>query len=242
MALQTALAKVNGGTTKESRVRVLFDSGSHCSFVTARAVGKSGLRPVRREKLEIKVFGSDEAEVQEREVVNLSLESVQGRKSLHISCFVVNDISEIANVHPEKVKQGYPYLRQIFFSDVSRFEYNLQVDILVGLDYQWQFMEGEIIRGGRYDPVAVRTTLGWVLSGPVKGKKLNSTSISVNFIHISEQEKNGIDSQVNRLWDLDTLGIRPEEDIQENLLDNMLLQVNDIVSHCLGMQATDLFL
>ena len=61
---------------------------------------------MRREKLEIKVFGSDEAEVQEREVVNSSLESVQGSKSLHISCIVVNDIAEIANVHPEKVKQG----------------------------------------------------------------------------------------------------------------------------------------
>ena len=61
---------------------------------------------MRREKLEIRVFGSDEAEVQEREVVNSSLESVQGSKSLHISCIVVNDIAEIANVHPEKVKQG----------------------------------------------------------------------------------------------------------------------------------------
>lgn len=65
MALQTALAKVTGGVTKESKVRVLFDSGSNLSFVTARAVEKLGLRPVRREKLETKVFGSDEVEVQE---------------------------------------------------------------------------------------------------------------------------------------------------------------------------------
>ena len=68
-------------------------------------------------------------------------------------------------------------------------------------------MEGEIIRGGgAHDPVAVRTTLGWVLSGPVQGKKINSTSISVNFVHVSEQDKNGINSQVNRLWDLDYFG------------------------------------
>lgn len=60
-----------------------------------------------------------------------------------------------------------------------------------------------------------------MLSGPVKGKKLNSTSISENFVHVVEQEKNGIHSQANKLWDLDTLGIRPEDDVQENLLCNI---------------------
>ena len=54
VALQTALAKVN--ERKEKRVRVLFDTGSHKSFITARAVETLGLRPVSREKLAIKAL------------------------------------------------------------------------------------------------------------------------------------------------------------------------------------------
>ena len=61
MALQTALAVVNGNS--ESRLRELFDTGSHKSFITAKAVGKLELRPVRRQCLGIRAFGSKEANV-----------------------------------------------------------------------------------------------------------------------------------------------------------------------------------
>ena len=73
------------------------------------------------------------------------------------------------------------------------------VQITKGSSWKEKLFEG----GGAHDPVAVRTTLGWVLSGPVQGKIINSTRISVNFVHVSEQDKNGINSQVIRLWDLD---------------------------------------
>ena len=66
VALQTALAVVDD--KKESRVRVLFDTGSQKSFITERAVRKHGLRPVRKEELGIKAFGSTEADVAERDI------------------------------------------------------------------------------------------------------------------------------------------------------------------------------
>ena len=80
VALQTAVANVNG--MKDGRVRVLFDSGSHRSFVTAAAVEKLGLRPVRRENLSIKAFGSNEAENRMREVVEFYLVPVVGGKGV----------------------------------------------------------------------------------------------------------------------------------------------------------------
>ena len=47
IALQTAQAVVKGD--KQRRVRVLFDSGSHKSYVTARTVNAAGLKVVRTE-------------------------------------------------------------------------------------------------------------------------------------------------------------------------------------------------
>eukprot|EP00794_Sanderia_malayensis_P018427 gene18427-biopygen12366 len=140
VALQTALAYVDD--QREQKVRVLFDSGSQRSFISAKAVKTLGLRPVRRENLEINAFGSRMPDDRER--------------------------ADISNIHIEYVKKLYPHLQTIWFSDVSRSTEKLSIQILVGADYMWEFLEGEERRGGPHEPVATKTALGWVLSGPLK--------------------------------------------------------------------------
>ena len=49
VAWQMALAVVNGN--REKRVWVLFDTASHRTFITAAAVGRLGMEPVRKERL-----------------------------------------------------------------------------------------------------------------------------------------------------------------------------------------------
>ncbi len=44
---------------------------------------------------------------------------------------------------------------------------DMPINILIGSDYYWQFITGETRRGRNGGPVAVKTHLGWVLSGPV---------------------------------------------------------------------------
>ena len=41
-----------------------------------------------------------------------------------------------------------------------------QIDILIGSDYYYDFISGEVVRG-ETGPVAVGSKLGWLLSGPV---------------------------------------------------------------------------
>ena len=220
VALQTALANVND--KKDGNVRVLFDSGSHRSFISADAVAKLGLKRVGRERLGIKAFGSKEAMESERDLVEFYLVPLKrGEKRVKILCFVVDNITSITNIHVEQVKKHYPHLQRIYFSDVSRCEDKLDIQILIGADFQWEFMEGEEIRGGPHEPVAIKTTLGWVLSGPLKGKPLASIpECSLNFLPC-EPSTRDIDQQVQKLWDLDTLGIRPNDDVHENLIDNI---------------------
>ena len=55
VAIQTAQAIIS--VNKSSRVRVLFDAGSHKSFITTRAVQLAGLREGRKEWIEISTFG-----------------------------------------------------------------------------------------------------------------------------------------------------------------------------------------
>ena len=118
VGLQTALAKVNA--KKESKVRVLFDTGSHRFFISAKVVSKLGLRPVRSEQLGIKPFGSVNAEYRMRDIVEASLYSLSGNNCVKIECFVVEDIANISNCHAEIAKKKYSHLHNIWFSDVCR--------------------------------------------------------------------------------------------------------------------------
>ena len=86
-------------------------------------------------------------------------------------------------------------MKGVFFSDVCRYQDTLEVDVLVGADYIWEFQNRETIRGGQHEPIAVKTTLGWVLSGPLKGERsyssLNCSHVVVNHVIDSKIANNG---------------------------------------------------
>ena len=60
------------------------------------------------------------------------------------------------------------HLASLDLADYSSGEASLEVDILIGSDFYWDFVTGGVSRGTR-GPVAIHTKLGWVLSGPALG-------------------------------------------------------------------------
>ncbi len=44
---------------------------------------------------------------------------------------------------------------------------DVDIDILIGADFYWNFVSNESRRGEQPGPVALLTRLGWVLSGPI---------------------------------------------------------------------------
>eukprot|EP00112_Aurelia_sp_Birch-Aquarium-sp1_P008674 Seg1961.7 transcript_id=Seg1961.7/GoldUCD/mRNA.D3Y31 product="hypothetical protein" protein_id=Seg1961.7/GoldUCD/D3Y31 len=173
VALQTAQALVNGKVN--ARVRVLFDSGSHRSFVTSRVAREIGLNPIRKERFGIMTFGANEANVEERDIVEFSLTPTSNEeKRVRIEAYVVDHISDIANVHVERVKYDHAHLKDLYFSDVDKYKETLGIDILLGADVLFRFQEGEIRRRGIDEPVAIKTLFAWVISGPIKRTQLDS--------------------------------------------------------------------
>ena len=225
VALQTALAAVEG--KKEGKLRVLFDTGSQRTFVSMRAVHRLDLKPIREESLSIKVIGRSEPETALRSIYEIPLLPLQGGRKVSVEAFLIEEISNIRNEHIEKVTKHYPHLQNLVFSDSSRQEDFLEIDLLIGSDYLWQFHEGQVIRGGQQEPVAVKTSLGWVISGPLRGEQLNSLSECkfVGFVadsmSPSRRAKNELEKNLSRLWDLDSLGIRVEDDVYVRTIDNI---------------------
>ena len=120
----------------------------------------------------------------------------------------------------ELAKGEYPPLKGLWFSDVCMGTGELEIDILVGADYLWSFQKDCTIRGGLDKPVAVETELGWVLSGPMKSQSSGPEPIQINLV--KTEDKEGLDVDVNRLWDLEVIGIeKPRRGVYEEYRDSI---------------------
>ena len=135
------------------------------------------------------------------------------KKSFNVEAYVVPEIPTIQNNHVEFVKFDYPHLNWLWFSDESKRQDEIVINVLIGTDYLWNFQMGCTIRGKCLEPVCVETELGSVLSDSREGRGTCSDShfAQVNFIS-SPLEKQENVKDVQRLWDLETLGIRDTED------------------------------
>ena len=77
------------------------------------------------------------------------------------------------------------------------------------------------MKGKDDEPVAVDTGLGWVVSGPLKGSSENECA-NVNFVsQVGKNNVSDLGCDVNKLWDLETLGVRETNDVHEALLDKI---------------------
>ena len=67
-------------------------------------------------------------------------------------------------------------------SEIQEIADDLQVDLQVSSDFYWEFVTGETVRGD-CGPVAIGTTLGWVLSGPTGEAEGEGSSVNLTRAH-----------------------------------------------------------
>ena len=194
VALQTAQAQIAGKGT--SRVRVLFDTASHKSFVTSRVVKSFELETLRREWLTGNTFGQRATGSNFRDVVGIDLTPVGGGKVMRIEAFVVPEILG---------------------------DEQLEIDLLIGADYLWSFQTGNVVRGKVNEPVAVQTELGWVISGPLSYEQpaYRAQEVQVNFVGSDSIMTESLERNVQRLWDLKALGIAGSSKVYEDFIDSI---------------------
>ena len=89
--------------------------------------------------------------------------------------------------------------------------------MLEGANFLWEFQGKQTIRGEKNEPVAVETTLGWLLSGPLNGESL---LYDLNNVNVTYVEAN-LESKVEQFWDLDTVGVREDKDIYTEFIDDI---------------------
>ena len=103
----------------------------------------------------------------------------------------------------------------------------MQIDLLIGSDYIWNFFDGKTIGGeetGEGGPVAVSTKVGWVLSVEnLPQEKLSSIQfLSTHVLRVDSREtENTLQMDLQRLWDLDPVGIRDGDTVHKAFEKNL---------------------
>ena len=221
--LQTATAPVFGSTTRLTTVqaRIILDSGSQRSYVTTRLKEILSLEAVRTEMISIKTFGSSNEIRQNCDLVNLRIGAKDGG-NVKLTALAVPLICEPICGQPiSRARDTFEHLSGLDLADSSYQEgaQELEVEILIGSDYYWKFATGRVLRG-RLGPIAIHTRLGWVLSGPLLGLDSRETAVnliaSTHVLRVDSEQMSPIldqplDTQLNKFWEIESLGIEANE-------------------------------
>ena len=106
---------------------------------------------------------------------------------------------------------------------------------MVSLD----FFDGKSVKGeesGQGGPVAVSTKVAWVLSGPVENlPREKLSSIQFSSTHVLRTESRVVDDtlqgDLDRLWDLDSVGIRDKDTVLEAFEKNLSFEDGKYLVH-----------
>ena len=133
---------------------------------------------------------------------------------MYIQAYVVPVICGPLTQQPtELTRSSYEHLRELPLADRAGGGV-LPVSILIGADYYWSLVEGTLVRGAPWEPVALATKLGFVLSGPtvvmcddVHANTVNLTATHVLKVESSVTNHDDLASELKKFWDYESFGI-----------------------------------
>ena len=211
--LQTARAVIQNptDTSVSIEVRLLFDGGSQRSYLSEPAKDLLHLNTCGEHSLSIATFGSLKTNKKVCPIVKVRL-CLKGYPPLPLTLYVVPTICEPLVGQPITACVGkYPHLLGLELADFASTESSLSVDLLIGSDYYWGLVTGNVCRG-THGPTAIHTKLGWVLSGPSSYEDPEQCTMNLSVTHVLHTESSSespcaLDDQLRAFWELESFGV-----------------------------------
>ncbi|XP_065069866.1 uncharacterized protein LOC135694908, partial [Rhopilema esculentum] len=144
--LQTATAYVYGADkAQRMKINVFFDSGSQRSYISEEVRRKLNLEVERQENLNLNTFGAEKSARKKCDVVRLMLETGIDETPILISAISYQSICSPINTRIDVSK--YQHLIGLNLADKKLSEQNRRIDLLIGNDYLYDVIIGDVIRG-----------------------------------------------------------------------------------------------
>ncbi|XP_065883120.1 uncharacterized protein [Dysidea avara] len=196
--LKTAIATVSVGSIS-TEGNILFDEGAQRSFIFQELADRLSLHPTHSEQISLSSFGNLASSARFLQVATI-LVHTQDRSVIPISVLVVPQLAAPLQNSVRMEVSKMPYLKHLQLAHPVTEDDSFEINILVGADYYWTFVQDQVIRGN--GPTAVKSCLGYLLSGP-----LLQPSVAVNLVHINFT---AVDFQnLDTFWKLESSGTSP---------------------------------
>ena len=127
-----------------------------------------------------------------------------------VDLFVVPHICEPLTTQPTSVSsfthtfQGWIWPTASWMRHVR----TRKIDMLMGSDIYWEFVTGEVVRGVD-GPIAINTTLGWILSGPANFSVTQGLTVNLVTTHTLRVDdgvtNKTLDTTMRSFWELESL-------------------------------------
>ena len=209
--LKTAITPVWSDNTC-TETNILFDEGAQRSFVSDELAKKLNLKTECRETIQLSAFGKDNTSARELRKSTVYVET-EDRRKIPIEVLIVPTIAVPLQNHIRYVNRNSDYLKGIKLAHPVTEDDMFEISLLIGADFYWEFVEDIVIRGN--GPIAVKSKLGYLLSGPLQpGKVRSNTTSSIFNVLVSHKVE---ECDLEKFWKLESLGIEtPEKHDNEN--------------------------
>ncbi|XP_059060728.1 uncharacterized protein LOC131853727 [Achroia grisella] len=193
--LQTVVVVIKSGN-KKIPVRALIDSGAQRSYIKKDIVRKLNLKSTRKERITHCLFGGIETKTEERDVFDISVDSVTNDFSLNLS---VLEQDNICGFLP-KIRSSViiEQLRDKGIILTDKVDSPDDVCLLFGADFSGALLTGDIIH--LENLTAIKTKLGWTIQGPTTGIYSSVVTMTTTLHCLTKID-------ISDLWTLETLGI-----------------------------------
>ena len=162
---------------------LLFDSGSDRSYVSQSLVSQVKPKWIRNVEVSFSTFGG-RSHGSRSKVFGLTLkgDKIENKVSVELTEVPVICLPLSRPVIDSKLLEDFDHLELAYdFVD----QRSLSIDILIGQDFFWSLMMGNIFREEKSGIVAQETVFGWVLSG-VSGSQTHSDVALLNLCSIPD--------------------------------------------------------
>lgn len=210
--LKTATAPVWSG--RQCMIsNILFDEGAQRSFITSDLAAKLQITPTGTTFMQISSFGGAENTVRRLEKCTIQLETT-AKDKISMELFIVPQLATPIKYRRRIDISRLNYLKNLELAHPLSGEESFNIDILIGADFYWKFVEDKVIRGD--GPTAVLSKLGYLLSGPIHsgGSGPNTESLMMNILADHKLEE----CDFERFWNIESLGIE-NQNRSENYTD-----------------------
>ena len=180
----------------EQHAHVMFDSGCQKSYITVDLKKQLHVKTICNEKIIIKTFGSAEGKVSIVDVVNLKIKC-RNNEFVNIEALCVPVIcSPLMGQKPFEISKTHAKFKKLYLVDFT-LDIEEKNSILIGLDYYFSFIKGNVICSESDNLVALESKLGWILCGTHEtGERISNNHIYL--VDCFSKEPETIDSTLNK--------------------------------------------